>query len=183
MRKREFDSRITAHLKRKKLLKFAEGTTLDLASTRYAEWILIDRNQSEGDVLNIKLYYTDGKGIYHAYLRGTFEGDSMMIGDIGVLEGKGYAPKGKPPYGKGYGTALMVRAIDECNKRGVSKIYGKREFRDSEQNERQLNFYRAHFFDIDPQGRIYLELGQAYHLEIGEDGNYKEVRGEGSEIH
>lgn len=170
MRKPQFDSRLTAYLKRKKLLRFAKGTNLKLASTKYAEWILMNQNRSTGDTLRIELFYTDGYGIYSSYLTGVFEKDALMIGDVGVLEGDGHSPKGKPPFGKGYGTALMTIAIDECYKRDISKIYGKRKFQSPDQNQRQLGYYKSYGFEIDPQGRIFLELGPRYHLESHDNG-------------
>ncbi|WP_203334370.1 GNAT family N-acetyltransferase [Planococcus beigongshangi] len=176
MRRPKFDSRLTAYTKRKRLLKFAEGTSLELASTKFAEWILVDKKRTEGDVLHIKMYYMDGTGIYHAYLKGVFEKDALLIGDVGVLEGEGYAPKGKPPYGKGYGSALMRTAINECYHRGITKVYGKRKFLTPEQDKRQLNYYKSYDFAIDPQGRIFLELGPRFHLISRDNGRtYEEV--------
>lgn len=174
MRKPKFDSEFTTRRKQKQLLRHASNSEdMGIGFTKYGEPILLNRERTDGDLLRVSMFYSDGSKAYPTYMNGIFANDSLVIQDIGVLDSEGYAPKGKPPFGRGYGTVLMAVAFDECHNRGISKIYGQRKYVTQEQNERQVNYYRRLGFELDSQGRFSLELPAQYEL-TARDGEFIE---------
>lgn len=135
-----------------------EENSFELASTTYGEPVLMKVTENSESSLSILLLYTNGVKLYRATFLGSFKGDQMEIDDLKVLNEPSYSPKFKEPFRKGYGSLLMIRALEEAEKRGVKEVVGKRVSSNEKQKKRQLNYYSKFGFTMDSNDQLYKKL-------------------------
>lgn len=165
MRKPVLDSKFKRFVKEKRLLRFRKDSKeLKLSYTKYGEPVLTSLKLELSTMVS-QLFYVDGLNVYTSLLQATIEGEKMEIGDVKVLQGGGYSPESRPPFGRGYGTILMHLALKEARKRGVKEVYARRRGTDKQHIERQHNYYAEFGFAIDRQGRLSLQLPEGQPIE------------------
>lgn len=143
----------------KRVLKdIGSESIYETCKTIYGEPVLIKVIENDESVLTIELLYAEINRIYRATFLGNYNGTEMKIADIKVLKQPSYSPENVEPYGKGYGTLLMSRAIEEAKNKGIEQIIGDMVATSTAQLERQKNFYTKFGFSIDEENKLYRAL-------------------------
>lgn len=114
--------------------------------------------ENDDSVLTLELLYAVRNKIYRATFLGNYTGTEMVIADIKVLKQPSYSPKNVEPFGKGYGTLLMKRAIVEATNKGIVQITGDRVATSPAQFERQTRFYSKFGFSINEENKLFKAL-------------------------
>lgn len=155
MKRNMIGAKLLNKLKMKRLqIHKGKDNFYEIAKTEHGEPVLIGILDTDESSLTIQLLYTDTIKFYRATFLGSFIADRMVIGDIRVLDGPSYSPKFKKPYGKGYGSVLMLQALKVAKQRGVKEVTGDMVSFDDEQKNRQINYYSKFGFSIDSQNQL-----------------------------
>lgn len=143
----------------KRVLKdIGDAGIYETSETIYEEPVLIRIVENDESVLTIELLYAEINRIYRAMFLGNYNGTEMKIADIKVLKQPSYSPKNVEPFGKGYGTLLMTRAIEEAKNKGIKQITGDMVATSTAQLKRQEKFYTKFGFNIDEENKLYRAL-------------------------
>lgn len=143
----------------KKVLKDIDGKNSHaIIETIYGEPVLISVVENNESILNIELLYSELNNIYRATFFGNYNGTEMKIADIRVLKKPSYSPENIEPFGKGYGSLLMTKAIEEAKNKGILQVTGDIVATSQKQYERQINFYSKFGFSIDEENKLYKAL-------------------------
>ena len=126
--------------------------------TEYGEPVLIRLVENDDSVLTIELLYAVRNKIYRSTFLDNYNGTEMVIADIKVLKQPSYSPENVEPFGKGYGTLLMKRAIVEATNKGIEQITGDRVATSSAQFQRQARFYSKFGFSINEENKLFKAL-------------------------
>lgn len=126
--------------------------------TEYGEPVLIRVVENDDFVLTVELLYAFRNKIYRATFLGNYNGSEMVIADIKVLNQPSYSPKNVDPFDKGYGTLLLIKAIEEAKIKGIVQITGDRVATSPAQLERQTRFYSKFGFSINEENKLFKAL-------------------------
>lgn len=143
---------------KRKLIDIGEENSYTMTETEYGEPVLLRLVENDDSVLTVELLYAVRNKIYRATFLGNYTGTEMVIADIKVLRQPSYSPKNVEPFGKGYGTLLMKRAIIEATNKGILQITGDRVATSPAQFERQTRFYSKFGFSINEENKLFKAL-------------------------
>lgn len=143
---------------KRELKDIGEENSYTPTETEHGEPVLVRVVENDDSVLTVEILYAVRNKIYRATFLGNYNGTEMVIADIKVLQQPSYSPKNIEPFGKGYGTLLMIRAIEEAKNKGIVQITGDRVSTSPAQFERQEKFYSKFGFSINEENKLFKAL-------------------------
>lgn len=142
-------------LKKEKALNGTSNWVSLIEKAKHGEPVLIDfKKDYTGGFSEIYLRSEHRGHIHHSSILLIFSENTMLIGDVKVLESSPYSGR----YSRGYGTLLMKLALEEAKQRGVKIITGNMAGSGPEQRERQINYYTKFGFTIDSNNKLHKKM-------------------------